>query len=113
MRRPRFRSRKHTDLNSILTGVLNAILDDLRANPVTINHQVTRSLPPRPTQLSVLIRDNDGREWRSPPIDASFKHSVPFCFPLSWVTGFPADAGKQCSVQLDLLYDPQEGRRRY
>lgn len=69
-----------------------------------VTHRIVRDMPPRPTMIQPIILNHEGQEYRTTPINCSYRHTVPVYFPLSWVTGRSADMAHQMGFRLDLDY---------
>lgn len=65
-------------------------LSDLRTRMparhlVTVTHEFKPK--PRPNQLTLIVRNHDGQEFRVAPIQLYGQRLSPISFPLVWVTG--------------------------
>lgn len=69
-----------------------------------IRHEVSYGPRPRPTYIRPVIINNEGMRWTLETIDCTNKYTVPVRFPVSHVTGRPADAALQAEVTMELLY---------
>jgi hypothetical protein len=69
-----------------------------------IRHVIEHKPRPRPTTITPVIMNQEGQQFRVPPINCDSRHTVPVYFPLAWLTGNPSDA-QQCSIALELNYE--------
>lgn len=99
--------RPEVRVDDVLDTLLRGVLSDLHRNPVRVNHVIERKTPPRPTVIQPVFRNQLGQEYRTIPINATLRHTVPVYFPLAWVTGKEEDNSVQCGLELELFYEPE------
>lgn len=80
---------------------LRLILESLPE--IQCRHVIERKAPPRPTDISVVLFNDEGQRFTLPPLNCSYRYTAPLYFPLSWLTGNPRD-NKQARLELELHY---------
>lgn len=91
-----------------VSQIISDVIFDLRRKPVEVRHTVERKIP-RPTMVSFWIQDMEGRTFHLPPIDLSYKRTMPLQIPLYYLTGDPKDNGRTATIEMDLHYEPKDG----
>lgn len=79
---------------------------------IQVKHVIERKIPPRPTVIQAVMRGVNGQEYRTDPINATLRHTVPVYFPLHVLTGNQQDVGTHCMLTLELHYDPRTDTSR-
>lgn len=82
---------------------VNVTID--RVPEVTVRHVIERKIP-RPTRMVFVWEANDGRQWRSYPVDLSYRDAMDVEVPMSHLADDQSMPPGRVRVQLE--YDPRD-----
>lgn len=106
-----FRHRKRVNEMNVAALTLQHALDDFgdRLTRTGIKYVVEHKPRPKPVLMTLVFRDDEGRQWTGMPLNLYGKYQEYYPFPLQWLSGRPDDH-EQVRVEVRLEYEDNARR---